>query len=152
MIEFDRVPVILFIIDADGAIIDLNAFAQEFIGKNKEEILAKNISDFIDGEKNVLQSILKKSAEPLISQSIEVKFVGKNRKSFYTILSLNNYINAKTNQDLFIVSVVDLTHQKMKAELIKDSQVRFENIANSAPVMIWITDVNGLFIFVNKIW
>ena len=152
MIEFDRVPVILFIIDAEGAIIDLNAFAQEFIGKNKEEILAKNISDFIDGEKKVLQSILKKSAEPLFLQSIEVKFVGKNRKSFYTILSLNNYINAKTNQDLFIVSVVDLTHQKMKAELIKDSQVRFENIANSAPVMIWITDVNGLFIFVNKIW
>jgi PAS domain S-box-containing protein len=40
----------------------------------------------------------------------------------------------------------------MQTELIKESQLRFENIANSAPVMIWITDINGLFIFVNKIW
>ena len=56
------------------------------------------------------------------------------------------------NEELFIISVVDLTNQKMQAELIKESQVRFENIANSAPVMIWITDVSGLFIFVNKTW
>jgi PAS domain S-box-containing protein len=50
------------------------------------------------------------------------------------------------------MSVVDLTNQKMKEEVIIESQARFENIANTAPVMIWIADVEGLFSFVNKVW
>ena len=139
-------------IDAKGVIINLNRFAEDLIGEKKEKILTRNLSDFIEGEKNVLQSILNKSGNEEFPQSIEVKFIRKNKKSFYTILSINNYLNAKSNQDLFIVSVVDLTNQKMNAELIKESQIRFENISNSAPVMIWITDVSGFFIFVNNIW
>lgn len=152
LIQLDKVPVILFIIDDAGTIISLNEFACDFIGKSKEETFSRNFLDFVDDEKNTLSSILKKSADQNFPQSIEVKFKGKNNISFYTILSIKNFFDAKTNQELFIVSIVDITNQKMQAELVRASQLRFENIANSAPVMIWITDVNGLFIFVNNIW
>jgi len=40
----------------------------------------------------------------------------------------------------------------MKQEIIKDSEFRFKNMANTAPVMIWIADVDGLFSFVNNVW
>jgi PAS domain S-box-containing protein len=146
------VPVILFIIDDAGTIINLNEFASEFTGKSKEENLTGNFLDLIEDEKKILLSIIKKLTGQAFPQSIEVKFKGKNNITFYTILSIKNFFDPKTNQELFIVSVVDITNQKMKAELVKASQLRFENIANSAPVMIWITDVDGLFIFVNNIW
>lgn len=152
LIQFDKVPVILFIIDGNGKIINLNELAYEFTGKRKDEKPSGNILDFIDGEKSKVSSILENSSNQVYPQSIEVKFKGKNNKSFYTVLSINNYVDTKIQSDHFIISVVDLTNQKMQAELIKESQLRFENIANSAPVMIWITDVNGLFIFVNKTW
>lgn len=152
LIQFDNVPFILFIIDDNGKIINLNKFAYEFIGKSKEEPLQENLLDFVEDNRDTLLSILKKSTGQTFPQSIEVKFKGKNNKSFYTILSINNYLHSKTNQSSFIVSAVDITNQKMQAELVRASQLRFENIANSAPVMIWITDVNGLFNFVNNIW
>jgi len=40
----------------------------------------------------------------------------------------------------------------MREEIIRDSEARFKNMANTAPVMIWITDVEGLFSFVNNVW
>ena len=152
LIQFDEVPVILFIIDNAGTIINLNEYGYKFIGKGKGENLSQNFLDFVDDEKNTLLSILRKTTDQTFPQSIEVRFKGMNNKSFYTILSINNYFDTETNKNLFIVSVVDITNQKMQAELVRASQLRFENIANSAPVMIWITDVDGLFIFVNNIW
>jgi PAS domain S-box-containing protein len=50
------------------------------------------------------------------------------------------------------LTIIDFTQQKVKEELIRDSEARFENMANTAPVMIWIADVEGLFSFVNKVW
>ena len=40
----------------------------------------------------------------------------------------------------------------MKEEALRGNEARFENMANTAPVMIWISDVEGLFSFVNKVW
>ena len=40
----------------------------------------------------------------------------------------------------------------MREELGKQGEARFENMANTAPVMIWIADVEGLFSFVNRVW
>ena len=110
LIQFDKVPVILFIIDDNGKIINLNEFAYEFIGKSKEEHLQGNFLDFVENKKNTLSSILKKSTGQTFPQSIEVKFKGNNNKSFYTILSINNYLDAKKPQSSFIVSVVDITN------------------------------------------
>lgn len=147
----DHLPIALFIIDNKGTIIFLNNTASNIIGDTKDNFLSKNILNFIE-DNNSLQSILETSDAPLFPQSLEIKFKRRNGKSFYTILSINNYYNNETNQNQFIITLVDLTNQKMQTELIKENQLRFENIANSAPVMIWITDVNGLFNFVNKIW
>ena len=147
----DKLPIALFIIDENGKIVFLNDSASNFIGDSKEKCVSKDFFNFID-DKTALQSILKKSDNKSLPKYIEVRFNRINGKSFYTFLSIDNYYNPETQQDQFIVSLVDLTNQKMQLELIKENQVRFENIANSAPVMIWITDVNGLFNFVNKIW
>lgn len=147
----DKLPIALFIIDEKGKIVFLNDSASNFIGDSKEKCVSKDFFNFLD-DKTALQSILKKSDNKSLPKYIEVRFNRINGKSFYTFLSIDNYYNPETQQDQFIVSLVDLTNQKMQLELIKENQVRFENIANSAPVMIWITDVNGLFNFVNQIW
>ncbi|MBK7631391.1 MAG: PAS domain-containing sensor histidine kinase [Ignavibacteriales bacterium] len=147
----DQLSIATFIIDETGKIIYLNKAACSFIGNTKEKCLSKDFFTFIQ-DKNSLQSILKNPDPKSLPQTIEIRFNRINGKSFYTILSINNYLNTETQQNQFIISLVDLTNQKMQVELIKENQLRFENIANSAPVMIWITDVNGLFNFVNQIW
>lgn len=147
----DHLSIAVFIIDETGKIIYLNNAASSFIGNTKEKCLSLNFLEFIEDKKS-LQSVLKKSDQQNLPKSIEMKFRKENGKSLYALLSINNFFNQQLKQNQFIISLVDLTNQKMQVELIKENQLRFENIANSAPVMIWITDVNGLFNFVNKIW
>lgn len=152
LLLFDKAPVILFIVDKEGNILNANQLAKDFLGGDSDKIASLNFCGLLDAESNTIKSILTKPAQNTFPITIEVKLKGVNNKSFYTSLSINNYFDEENKIDLFIISVFDLTHQKMQAELIKESQLRFENIANSAPVMIWITDVSGLFTFVNNIW
>ncbi|MFZ1281360.1 MAG: PAS domain-containing protein, partial [Ignavibacteriaceae bacterium] len=152
LLLFDKAPVILFIVDKEGNILNGNQLAKDFLGKDSDNISSLNFCDLLDAESNNIKSILNQPSQIILPKTTEVKLKGINNKSFYTSLSINNYFDEESKIDLFIISVFDLTHQKMQAELIKESQLRFENIANSAPVMIWITDVSGLFTFVNNIW
>ena len=41
---------------------------------------------------------------------------------------------------------------KVVEEALKESEARFQNMANTAPVLIWITDTDALFTFVNNFW
>lgn len=152
LIIYEKAPVIIFIVDNTGRIVSANQLAKDFLDEKIDKIKSINFCDLIDVESNKIKSILTDTAQNIYPKTIEVKLKGSNNKSYYTSLSINNYFDEELNRELFVISVFDLTHQKMQAELIKESQLRFENIANSAPVMIWITDVSGLFTFVNNIW
>lgn len=149
---FDNSPSALIIISKDGIIKQLNLAALDFLGFERQECLDKKFIDFIEGNQDQVLKIFEAIREINFPQSVELKFKTKNNKSFLTSLSINKYFESSINQEQFIISLFDITHYKMTAELIKESRIRFENIANSAPVMIWITDVDGLLIFVNKIW
>jgi len=139
-------------VDKKGDIKILNHSAKEFLGLDSENCTGKNLVDYLTINQKSFLNILNTSKPSAFPQSIEVKVQAKNKHTFYTSISINKYFDEKLDNDSFVISIFDLTHQKMQSELIKESQLRFENIANSAPVMIWITDVNGLFTFVNKIW
>lgn len=151
-IIFKNTATVIFIVSKTGLIEDLNKAAINFIELELKECKGQRFINFIESNKTQVLKIFEQINENIFPKSIEAKFKLNNNKSFYTTLSINKYFNDDTNEEQFIISLFDLTLHKMKAELIKESQLRFENIANSAPVMIWITDVDGLIIFVNKIW
>lgn len=149
---FENTPAIIFIVSKDGLILDLNKAAFNFVELELQKCRGQKFTSFIESNQNQVLKIFEQINENVFPKSIEAKFKLYNNKSFYTTISFNKYFNDERNEKEFIITLFDLTHHKMKAELIKESQTRFENIANSAPVMIWITDVDGFIIFVNNIW
>jgi PAS domain S-box-containing protein len=152
LLIFNHIPSILLVVDKKGFIINLNNSAKEFFGFDSDNFNDKNLVDFLINNQKSFIDFLNNTEPEVFSLSIEVKVLAKNNKALFTSLSINKYFDENQREEYFLISIFDLTHYKMQTELIKESQLRFENIANSAPVMIWITDVNGLFIFVNKIW
>lgn len=149
---FDSIPASIFAINKQGTIVFLNKSAQNFSGINAANLSAENLFHYLSNDGMSFKEIINDFPESQSIVSLEAKFTSKNKKTFYTTVAVNKLENKFFDEQVFIISITDLTFQKMQAELIKESQIRFENIANSAPVMIWITDVDGLIIFVNKIW
>ncbi len=142
-----------FVLDQEEIIIDVNRLGQSLVGENKEEILGKNFSKFvIENDQNQFQKILEKAIQTSQAQTIEmtIKVTGNNYFPSFTIIKYKVLPNIE--KGFYFLTIVDFTQQKVKEELIRDSEARFENMANTAPVMIWIADVEGLFSFVNKVW
>jgi PAS domain S-box-containing protein len=47
---------------------------------------------------------------------------------------------------------LDITERRRAEEAMRESEERFRNMAENAPVMIWITDKNGACTFINRQW
>lgn len=152
--EINFFPGLVLLLNEQADIIQMNEIASEFFVSGGEEFKFRKFSEFIDPEyAESFNSALMKSKNSISSAaSFELKIKGKGSKYFYMMASIKEIVDVESNEKAFFLSLVDLTNQKMQAHLIQESQKRFENIANSAPVMIWITDSDGLFSFVNKVW
>jgi two-component system, LuxR family, sensor kinase FixL len=47
---------------------------------------------------------------------------------------------------------MDVTAQKLAQDALRESEARFSAMANTAPVMIWMSDTDKLCTFFNKGW
>jgi PAS domain S-box-containing protein len=52
----------------------------------------------------------------------------------------------------YVGSCMDITERKKSEQLLKDSEERFRIIADSAPVLIWMTGIDKHTTFLNKSW
>ena len=47
---------------------------------------------------------------------------------------------------------IDVTDRKRAEESLRESEQRFRNMADHAPVMIWVTEPDGSCSFLGKTW
>ena len=118
-----------------------------------KEIIGKRFEDFVHTDDiSKFNEAFQKVGELTRQMTIELRIKKGDNNYFHTLLIINYESSNKLNSKFYLLTLVDFTSNKMKGEFLKDNEARFENMANSAPVMIWIADVEGLFSFVNKIW
>jgi len=151
--ELELFPTSIYILDEQGIIVEVNSLALNLTGGEREEVIQTSFINLIEEkQRSYFQIFLDKSFNTTDTQKAEFKIMGTDNNYFHTLAFAKCVVDAESEKKLCSVNLVDLTLYKMQEELIRENQVRFENMANTAPVMIWIADVDGLFSFLNKVW
>jgi len=147
-------PTAVLLLDEGLIIRDANNLAVSIIGNDKKElIVGKNIIEFVsEKEANRFGMTLQKSFASFIPDTTEIILKMPDGSNLVVLSMSRCFKDPDTGNKFCILSFIDFTSQKMREEIIRESEARFKNMANTAPVMIWISDVEGLFSFVNNVW
>lgn len=141
----------LFIwIKLDGKIYDFNNAVIEILGCSKEKLPGMSFfdlihnsdaaahSDFIDKIKRresfLMEHVLVKGESSSIEMEIELNYLQFEGDEYYCAIAR------------------DITERRKAEEKLLESEARFRNLADTAPVMIWMSDSDKQCNYCNKPW
>jgi PAS domain S-box-containing protein len=149
---FRQSPVCLTIMTAkDSRYIEVNETFEEITGWRRDEVIGRTPFDiglWVDpGQRAALMERLL-AEEPV--RNIEFLARSKDGK----ILSgLGSAELIEINSELCVLSVsADITDLKRVEAILRESEARFRLVANSAPVMIWMSGTDKLCTYFNRCW
>jgi PAS domain S-box-containing protein len=137
----------------DGAISECNKAMADMYGfahpSNAVGLLPSQLMDLTDPVNvSFIRSFIASGFKAFTAESHEKD---KNGHSKYF---LNNAIGVIENGYLKRIwgTQIDITERKQAEKNLAESEKRFKEVADSAPVMIWMSDENDRLIYLNKKW
>ncbi len=148
-----RTPVMLHSIDKDGRILDVSNYWLDKLGYERPEVIGQKFIKFLTPEsRQYVQEILPEFFHKGSCWDIPYQFVCKNGKVIDTLLSAIADKDDGGNTIRTLAVIIDITERKKAEAALRESEARFKIMADSAPVLIWMTDSNHQGVFFNKAW
>ena len=150
---FDLSPEGIAIIDKNGHFLDANTKICEWFEFRYNEIMGKNIFDFlflIEGNEISIKNLFLKDIidDDVISQ--EIGYIKKNRERVFGMLNISPIILSQNEISGYIIMISDITDiKKAEDEINKLSQFH-ENIIDNANVWLSVIDPQSRIIIWNK--
>lgn len=146
----DNAAIAMHWVGPDGVIQWANNCELEMLGYSKEEYVGRHISQFHD-EEPVLNDLLRRLA---IREEL-ANFPARLRRKDGSIRHVLINSNAHWEKDAFIHSrcfTRDVTESKFAQDALAESENRFKTMADSAPVMLWMSGLDPLTDYFNRTW
>jgi two-component system CheB/CheR fusion protein len=148
-----RTPVMLHSIDKDGKILDVSNYWLDKLGYDRHEVIGRKFIKFLTNEScREAQEILPEFFHNGSCWDIPYQFVCKNGEVIDTLLSAIADKDEQGNIIRTLAVIIDITERKVAEAALRESEARFKTMADSAPVLIWMSDANGKAVFFNKAW
>lgn len=144
----------LFILDENLKVKSANSAFYKFFRTSEKNTVGKEIHDLGTGQwqnqelRYLLDKILPNSYI-LRDYELNADFPEIGSKSL--LLNARQLENDKYSEELILVAVEDITELKL-SKLLRASEERFRILANTAPVLMWVADQTGAFVFLNQKW
>lgn len=145
---------ILTAADLDYKPITWNKAAEKIYGVTAKQVIGRDIRDFITinycaATKENIREKIKKEGE----WRGEAFFVRPTDNKTVTLWICFKLLKDERNNPLaHLISATDITERKEAELRLKESENRFREMADSAPVMIWMADENNKNTYLNKKW
>ena len=149
---FQHSPMTLSITRAkDSCYIDVNPTFESLSGWRREEVIGRTAFDlgiWVDPRERV--AFVKRLAAGQAVQNVEFHARTKSGE-VHTCLGSAELIELNGEPCVLAVSA-NITDLKRAEAILRESEERFRLVANTAPVMIWMTGVDRLCTYVNRPW
>jgi PAS domain S-box-containing protein len=133
-----------YVLDCDWRFTYVNDRHCEMIGMTREQILGRSVWDLFP--EAVEMGIYEQFHQALQDQTV-MQF-----ETHYTPWSRWFEHRIYPSSSGLTVFVADTTDRRQSEELLRESEERFRNMADHAPVMIWVTDSTGKCTYLSRSW
>ncbi len=152
-VAFENSSVGMALMLPDGRPIRLNRTLCGMLGYTEQELLKLNWRDLThpDDLEPTAQEIRQAAATPEAAGRLEKRYVRKDGTEIWADVS-SRVVLADGKVQHFITGVVDITDRKLAQEALRESELRFRQLADEIPVGIFQTAPSGEMRFVNPTW
>jgi two-component system cell cycle sensor histidine kinase/response regulator CckA len=126
----------------------------EMVGYTRAELEGKTVFDIThsDDREGCVAEVNRLMVGEIPSYSAEKRYVRKDGAVIWVRVFVTPLWNADKRLQYFIGVVEDITEKVQTEAALRESEERFRNMADTAPVMIWISDFDKRCTFFNRPW
>jgi len=150
---FEQAPEASAVLNTEGQVIRVNSEFTRLFGYEADEVLQRQIDDLIVPEAFV-DSAREYTNQLKHGARVEVEAVRRRKDGDdVRVFIVAVPINALTGEQTAIYVVYrNITEQKRAEERLRESEARFQAMADTAPVLIWMTGTDALCNYFNRPW
>lgn len=142
----------IIVLDKQGCITYAAGSITKVLGYVPAEVLGRSGFEFIHPEDlSLAQEAFNKRINKVKSSYLEVRFQSKDGEWIWMLVRANDLFNHDSIKGL-VVYFTDITQRKHTDNILKESEKRFRHLADTVPVMIWVSDENNKSTYVSKSW
>ncbi len=137
--------------DLQGRIVSANARFCEIVGRSEAEIIGETTAPFTHPD-DIASSTATLAAlqDGKRESSIEKRYVRPDGAFVWCLATARVAVDAQGRPEWVMAVIVDITDAKTAEAARHESEQRFRDIADTAPVMIWVTGPDRRREFVNQ--
>jgi PAS domain S-box-containing protein len=141
-------------IGLDGKWLLFNDRYCQMLGYSPDEMRLKTLTEIThpDDRDEALSGRRRLLAGEISSHTMEKRYVRKDQSIFWASLYRSLVRDRDGAPKYFIAVVEDISERKKAEAALRESEERFRNMADAAPVMVWVAGLDKLFTFFNKPW
>ncbi|RPH94289.1 PAS domain S-box protein, partial [candidate division KSB1 bacterium] len=149
----DTVPLPICTMDGEGRVGSIwNPAAERMFGWSKAEVTGQIIPTVPEEIRDQYRCDIHKILEGKIIHEIEVQLFNREGNAVYGSFYGAPLRDAQNNITSVITVLADLTERRKMELALRESEERFRNLSDTAPVLIWMGGVDRHCYYFNKTW